>query len=188
MFDRMKTLSLWQTCEISPNLMSMITHMAQRVMLYKTTFYDPVEKATGVPWYVVGVIDMREEDFNHGGYLGNGDPLWKRTTHVPANRGPFKTWFEGAIDALTMRNFNHLPVGGHWDTVTSLIQLEKYNGMGYNARHLNSPYVWASTNHQMPGKYTSDGHFDQNAYDSQPGCAGVLLALKRQFNVDVGDA
>ncbi len=186
--DRAKVLSLWQKAKIVPNREHEIDHVAGLILQFKKDFYDQVEKATGVPWYVVGVLDCREENFNHGGYLGNGDPLYRKTTHVPIGRGPFRTWFEGAIDALISDGINHLPAGGHWDIVTALIKCEAYNGMGYAAHGLPSPYVWGATNMQMRGKYTRDGHWDPVSWDSQPGCAAILLALKEYHGVDLREA
>lgn len=188
MIDRMHILSLWQKCEMLPGSEAMLEHMAQRCLSYKTNFYGPVSTATGIPWYVIAALDMREENFNHSGYLGNGDPLYKVTTHVPHGRGPFKTWYEGAIDALNLDHMSMLPKGGHWDIVTSLIKCEGYNGMGYMTKGLRSPYVWAGTNIQEHGKYVADGHFDPNAWDTQPGCAGLFLALKKNHGVDLSEA
>lgn len=161
--------------------------MARTVMQYKQ-LYDEVEQATGVPWYVVGVIDCREESFNHHSYLGNGDPLHSVTVHVPRGRGPFPTWQAGAVDALKFDGMDRLPVGGHWDVVTALIKCEGYNGLGYAHMGLPSPYIWAGTTVQRPGKYVADGHFDPHAVDQQPGCAGILLALKNMYNVDLREA
>lgn len=188
MINRMHVLDLWQQCELLEDQASMFEHQAQRAMLYKPNFYDPVEMATGVPWYVVAALDMREESFNHNGYLGNGDPLWKKTVHVPRGRGPFKTWYGGAIDALQLDGMAILPAGSHWDIVTALIKCEGFNGMGYASKGLASPYVWAGTNIQVQGKYTYDGHFDKNALDTQPGCAGLFLALKNNHGVNLNEA
>ncbi len=185
LLNRMHVLGLWQSCKITR---AIFQRVADRAMKFKLSHYDPVEKATGVPWYVVAAIDMREEDFDHHAYLGNGDPLWRPTTHVPRGRGPFATWFEGAIDALRLDGMAHLPPDGHWDIVTALIKCEGFNGMGYATKGLPSPYVWAGTSVQMPGKYTSDGHFDRHAFDTQPGCAGLFLTLRDEFGVDLREA
>lgn len=186
--DRMKVLSLWQHASILPGRLNEMKHVADLIMKYKPDFYDPVERATHVPWYVTGAIDCREENFNHGGYLGNGDPLYRTTTHVPKGRGPFKTWYDGAIDAFHLDGMDHLPVNGHWDIVTALIKCEGYNGLGYAAKGLPSPYVWGGTNVQKPGKYVSDGHFSSTAWDNQPGVAAIFLALKQFHGTDLQES
>lgn len=173
---------------MKPAKLAMLEHQAVRALSYKTNYYDPVSSATNIPWYVIAALDMREEDFNHNGYLGNGDPLWKKTTHVPRGRGPFPTWYAGAIDALHYDKMDHLPEGGHWDIVTALIKCEGYNGLGYANRGMPSPYIWGGTNIQVRGKYTGDGHFDPNAMDTQPGCAGLFLALKQSHGIDLNEA
>lgn len=186
--DRLKVLSLWQAAHIIPARVGEIDQIAKKILKYKAEFYDPVEKATKVPWYVIGAIDCREESFNHSGYLGNGDPLSRPTIHVPRGRGPFDSWYAGAIDAFHLDGMDHLPAGGHWDIVTALIKCEAYNGMGYASKGLPSPYVWGATNIQKAGKYVSDGHWSSTAWDGQPGCAALFLALKTLHNVDLSEA
>lgn len=186
--DRMAVLGLWRNCQVSSKHQAEMEHYAQKALLYKTNFYDPVSQATRIPWYVIAALDMREESFNHSGYLGNGDPLWHTTTHVPKGRGPFKTWYEGAIDALTLDHMGLLPANGHWDIVTALIKCEGYNGLGYATKGLPSPYVWSLTNIQMAGKYTSDGHFSPSSWDTQPGCAALFLTLREKHQVDLNEA
>lgn len=187
MFSRLDILGFWQKCQISSASLNAAKIFADKVMAYKF-MYDQVQSGTGVPFYVTGVVDMREENFNHHGYLGNGDPLNKKTVHVPKGRGPFANWYDGAIDAFSVSGWSRLPTNGHWDIVTALIKLEAYNGLGYAHMGLRSPYVWAGTNMQQHGKYTSDGHFDANAWDTQMGCAAVLLALKEFHGVDLNEA
>lgn len=191
MFSRMEVLGFWQKAQISPARLAVAKQAANQIMGFKQSFYDEVQAGTGVPFYGTGVIDMREESFSHKSYLGNGDPLSRKTTHVPKNRGPFAepgAWYKGAIDAFNISGWSRLPAGGHWDIVTLLIKLEAYNGLGYAHMGLRSPYVWAGTNMQQHGKYTADGHFDANAWDGQLGCAAVLLALKQFNGVDLNEA
>lgn len=179
--NRMTVLARWKSVKILSQYQSQFTHLSALCMQYKQEFYDPVEAATGIPWYVVAAIDMREESFNHTGYLGNGDPLWKPTTNVPRGRGPFSSWFAGAIDALQYDAFTPAKgEGSHWDIVTALIALENYNGQGYAEQGIASPYIWSLTTLQVPGKFVADGSFDPGAMDSQPGCAGLLLTLQSQ--------
>lgn len=183
----MKVLSLWQSAKILDDKLKEVVYITKFVNKYRAQYYDPVEKALGIPWYVTGVIDYRESGFSHDSYLGNGDPLDRPSIHVPQGRGPFSNWHEGAIDALKLDGMDHLHNGSHWDVVTALIKVEGYNGFGYAAKGLPSPYVWGGTSIQKPGKYVSDGHFDWHEMDQQLGCAAIWIALKSQ-GVDVGEA
>lgn len=190
MFSRMDILGFWQKCQITPSKLAEVKQAADLIVKFKP-LYDPVADATKVPWWMIGAIDDREESFNHSGYLGNGDPLSKKTTHVPKGRGPFlapDAWSKGAIDAIHISGWDVLPTGGHWDIVTCLIKGEAYNGLGYEHRGIRSPYEWGATNMQQRGKYTSDGHWDGNAWDSQVGLAAMFLALKQFHGVDLNEA
>jgi lysozyme family protein len=187
MFSRLDILGFWQKCQITPLRLNEAKRAADLVMSFKS-MYDPVQAATGVPWYGIGPIDSREESFNHKGYLGNGDHWNKKSVHVPRGRGPFKSWQEGAIDSIHISGWDRLPSGAHWDIVTLLMKHEVYNGMGYAHMGIRSPYVWGATSMQQRAKYTSDGHFDPNAWDTQLGTAAILLALKQFHGVDLNEA
>ncbi len=187
MFSRLQILSFWIKAQITPSWIDIVKAQANQVVSFKR-LYDPVADATRVPWWVIGAIDDREESFHHKGYLGNGDPFNKKTTHVPRGRGPFASWSDGAIDAIHVSGWDILPASGHWDIVTCLIKCEAYNGEGYEHRGIRSPYLWGATNMQQRGKYTADGHWDGNAWDSQVGCAALFLALKQFHGVDLNEA
>lgn len=180
---RLTTLNRWKAIHLVETALH--AKMAKQAVSYKATHYDQVEAATGIPWYAVAAWDMREESFNHTKYLGNGDPLNKKSVHVPAGRGPFATWYAGAIDALHLEGFDKIK---HWDIVTTLIECEIYNGSGYKARGLPSPYVYAGTSIQVAGKFVADGKFSSTAWDTQPSCAGLFLALKLNHGVDLREA
>ncbi len=62
---------------------------------------------------------------------------------------------------------------------------EKYNGLGYAARGIPSPYVWSGTDQYRSGKYVRDGVFDPSVVDRQLGCAGLLLAMM-QLDPSIG--
>lgn len=183
---RLTTLTRWRACKFK-NAAQEALHKKQAdlAMKYKAEFYDPVEKEIGVPWYAVAARDMREESFNHKGYLGNGDPWNKRSVHVPAGRGPFDSWKSGAIDALRLEGYDKIK---NWDIVSTLIHDEDYNGLGYKKRGLPSPYVYAGTTIQVAGKFVADGKFSSTAWDTQPSTAGLYLALKKYYNIDLREA
>lgn len=135
--------------------------------------YQAVEKLTGVPWWFIAVVHEREASQNFNTQLGQGDPLNRKSTHVPKGRGPFKTWEEGAVDALV----NCPPFAAKnkdWSVGGSLAMLEKYNGLGYFNKGIPSPYVWAGTDQYISGKYVADGVFSPSTVDTQLGVAGLL--------------
>jgi len=139
--------------------------------------YRAVQALTGVPWFFIGALHMRESGCSFAGVLHNGDRIIGTgglTTRVPAGRGPFSTWEESAVDALKLKDMHRVQT---WPTARMLFQSEVFNGLGYVGRGINAPYVWAGTNHEQRGKYIADHQFDPNAEDSQLGVAAVLIRL-----------
>jgi lysozyme family protein len=138
--------------------------------------YQTVEARTGVPWFVIAVIHERESSQNWFANLAQGDPWNRVSIHVPAGRGPFKSWEDAAVDAL-VDCAPFLARNKDWSIGGTLTRLEEYNGLGYAARGVPSPYLWSGTDQYRSGKYVRDGVYDSSAVDSQPGCAGLLLAM-----------
>lgn len=141
--------------------------------------YQAIEDKTGIPKAFVACLHVRENASDLGvfkRYLGNGQLLSQKTTIVPKGRGPFKTWEEGAIDALV--NIQGLNKIKDWTLETAIIEWEKYNGLGYKTRGKNSPYVWNMTNHGVgSGHFTSDGKYSATAQDGSIGCFAMYQIL-----------
>jgi lysozyme family protein len=138
--------------------------------------YEAVAAKTTVPWFAIAVIHERECSQNWSRSLAQGD-LWdKVSVHVPSGRGPFKCWEEAAIDALANCP-PHFACNADWTIGGTLTKLEEYNGLGYAARLLPSPYIWSGTDQYRSGKYVRDGVYDPAAVDNQLGCAGLLRAM-----------
>ena len=55
---------------------------------------------------------------------------------------------------------------------------ERYNGLGYYNKKRVSPYVYSGTNVYTGGKYVSDGVYDSNTVDKQPGVYILIDAIK----------
>lgn len=159
------------------------------------TRYQAIERATGVPWFFVGLVHFMEAGGKRDPFtrhLHNGDPLTARTVNVPRGRpvagNPPFTWEQSATDALrymdsaspAWRNTR-----GNWTLPAMLYKLEAYNGFGYRtlARPINSPYLWSGSNHYTRGKYTFDGRYDPNAISKQPGTAVILYRLLERQNL-----
>lgn len=147
--------------------------------------YKEIEKLTGIPWYFIAVIHYRESNCNFDTHLHNGDPLTKKTTHVPKGRPigkpPF-TWEVSALDALKMKDL-HLNTDWSWERMC--YELERYNGFGYRLYHptVLSPYLWSGTDHYTVGKYVADGTWDEEEKDVQLGCVALLKEL-RTMSID----
>src|ERR1700743_1120424 len=87
--------------------------------------YQAVSSKTGVPWAAIAVIHERECSQDWAGSLAQGDPWNRVSVHVPAGRGPFASWEDAAIDALTLSGaakWSDWSIGGRHT------RLEKYNG------------------------------------------------------------
>lgn len=161
----------WANAKVTKNL----TSVAKSLVAAKSR-YQTVEAKTGVPWFVIAVIHERESSQNWFASLAQGDPWSRVSVHVPAGRGPFKSWEDAAIDAL-VNCAPYLARNKDWSIGGTLTRLEEYNGLGYASRGRPSPYVWAGTDQYSTGKYVRDGIYDASAVDTQPGCAGMLLAI-----------
>jgi lysozyme family protein len=138
--------------------------------------YRKIQDATGVPWYFVGLLHMRESSCDFRGVLHNGEHIIgtkKVTSLVPAGRGPFRSWEEAAIDALKLKGLHKIK---DWPVERVAYEAERYNGLGYTKRGVNSPYLWAGSNHQQPGKFVADHQWSPTAMDTQ---MGVMTVLRR---------
>ena len=105
--------------------------------------YTIVSARTGVPWYFLAAVHLRESTFKIA-HLHNGDPLSARTVHVPAGLPktpePPYTFEQSAEDALRQKDLHQWT---DWGLTGTLYQLESYNGMGYRKRGKPSPYLWS---------------------------------------------
>jgi lysozyme family protein len=157
--------------------------------------FQAVEKRTGVPWFVTGIVLTREAGSppNFHAWLHNGDPMFdhdglpRQTVNVPARRppDPAVSWEDGAVDAYSIEG---LLQKNDWSPAFVAWLSEKFNGWGYRLyHHVRSPYVWGATVAQQRGKYTSDRVWDATVMDTQIGGMALLAALI-QIDSDVAFA
>ena len=169
--------NMWLTAELLESAHYDLNMIADAILMNEER-YRAVEDDTDVPWFWIGAIHSRESSCDFSTHLHNGDPLTARTTHVPPGRptegNPPFTWEESAMDALEYQDLIGIDP---WDCAQMHLQAELYNGTGYISHETNSPYVWAGTTHQEPGKYVADGVWDPNAWDSQMGTAAIWKKL-----------
>ncbi|MBR0781491.1 peptidoglycan-binding protein [Bradyrhizobium iriomotense] len=178
----------WASLEIRPGRLADANAVARKAINGKAT-YQQIERLTGVPWHFAALCHYRESNFDFDTYLGNGESLHRVTTIVPKGRGPFATFVDGAVDAFRIENF----IGAQdWSIARMLFRLEAFNGFGYHAKGVNSPYLYGGSNlygppEARPGKFVRDHVFDPNHVDSQLGTAVILhamLALDSSITLD----
>lgn len=181
----------WSKAHIHPEWQKSIDGTADRLSLPENKArFQAVEKSEGVMWPIVAIIKEREAgaDPAFKKSIAQGDPWNARSKNVPKGRGPFTSWEAAAHDALV----DCAPYAGRWRDWSiggALTILEKYNGVGYAAKGLPSPYLWSATDQYVKGKYVRDGVFDPEFVDRQIGCAALLIALqKRDPSIKFGPA
>ena len=169
--------NLWQNMEVTDE--DEVTAAAENAIKHKER-YRKVERLVRVPWAVIAAIHMRESTADFSTYLGNGEPLNRRTRLVPKGRGPFKSWEDGAVDALRFDNLDDV-MAEDWTIEGAAYACEKINGFGYRSKKINSPYLWSKSNNYSRGKYVADGRWSATARDQQ---VGAMPMLKRMMELD----
>lgn len=161
----------WSRAKLTRNFALVARHLTDGKARYQV-----VSKQTGVPWPFIAVAHERESSQDWTASLAQGDRWDQVSQHVPAGRGPFKSWEEAAVDAL-VNCAPHAARNKDWSIGGTLTMLEQYNGLGYASRGRPSPYIWSGTDQYVSGKYVRDGVYDAATVDVQLGCAGLLMAM-----------
>jgi lysozyme family protein len=167
-------ISTFASARVEPRYEHEIDQVARKLLTFLPR-YEPVQKLTGVPVVWQAPVFEREASSNFNLYFGNGDPLSRRTTHVPAGRGPFfgpDAWTNGTLDAI------------HLDRITAMktwpqyaFSSEGWNGFGprYHGKH--SGYLWGGTTAYTGGKYVRDSVWDPNYQDTQLGVIPIAWRM-----------
>lgn len=189
----------WDAMVIKPSRRAEFVKLAE-FALDNRKRYQAIANVTGVHWMLIAVLHRRESDADFNTYLGNGEPLNRKTREVPEGRGPFtgpNAFVDGAIDAVKLDGLSDVR---DWRIEKMLYYCELFNGAGYHNGPFDkqtqtkyppmpSPYVWGGTNIQKPGKYVRDHVFrttdkdGKQLWDSQPGCAPILATIAEIYNV-----
>lgn len=179
---------LWSTMTVTPARVSSADRIAAKIIENRAR-YEAVQRSTTVPWFVVAVIHSLESGLGFSRHLHNGDPLTKRTTHVPAGQpetgSPPFTWEFSAADALRSKKFD---TNTDWSVERIAYLLEGYNGWGYRMYHPGtlSPYLWSFSNQYRSGKYVADNEWSQSAVSEQCGAMVLLKQLEKAGAVSFG--
>jgi lysozyme family protein len=168
----------WQSMVITPAKIPDVDRVARRLVANKARYQD-ISNTTSVPWFIIAVIHEREKG-NDTQFLANiaqGDRWDRVSVNVPKGRGPFVSFKEAAIDALT----KCAPFAADWTDWSAggaMTLLEQYNGLGYAFRGLPSPYIWSFSNQYVKGKFAPDHVFNPDMVDPQLGSAPLLKQMQ----------
>jgi len=170
----------WRAAYVPQHKRREVELIAKRVIQNQARYVAVTEK-TGVPWHVIAGLHNMEAGGAFTCHLHEGSSLRARTRYVPKGRPKTGTppfaWEYSAIDAL-----NYDSMGSKdWKRLgTALSACEGYNGDGYRRYHPSTPtpYLWAGTSVERPGKYVSDGKWSSTARSSQIGVAAIWKQLE----------
>jgi lysozyme family protein len=173
----------WDEMVINHDAVHEFDNFAHAAILHKP-IYEQIEKLTGVPWVMTAVIHRRESDADFATYLGNGQSLARRTTEVPAGRGPFhgpSAFVDGAVDAYKVEGWASIK---DWRLEKILFYCLLFNGTSHEPFHPSS-YIWGLTNIQQSGKWVRDHVWNGSEMDTQPGCAPLLKTICTIEGIDL---
>jgi lysozyme family protein len=176
---------LFNRCEISSDKMPEVESIVQHILHFQDR-YTPVAAKSHVPWHVIAVIHNMECSLDFTQHLHNGDSLKRRTVNDPPGRPktgqpPF-SWDVSALDALA---YDGLTTWDDWSVGGICYKLEGYNGWGYRAHHINTPYLWSYSDLYTSGKYIADGVWSDSAVSRQCGAAVILRRMSEHGVVDL---
>lgn len=152
--------------------------------------YAEIQKESGVPWWMIGLLHELEASCNFARHLHNGDLLSDRTHNKPSGRplkgGPPFTFRESALDALAYDGLDRMT---DWSVGGVSFALEKFNGFGYRTKSVCSPYLYSGSFWYLKGKYVRDGPqgFDPDKVSKQAGAVTILKVLQDagSFKIEV---
>jgi lysozyme family protein len=179
---------LFNRCEIAADKMTEVEGVVQRIVDFQNR-YASIAAQSNVPWYVIAVIHNMECGLDFTKHLHNGDSLKRRTINVPAGRpktarAPF-TFEESALDALEYDGFT---AWSNWSIGGICYKFEGYNGWGYRAHNINSPYLWSYSNLYTSGKFIRDNVWSDKAVSRQCGAAVILRRMNDHGAIDLVSA
>ena len=142
--------------------------------------YRAAVAGTAIPAAFIGALDLREGSCNPLLALGQGDPWYRVSTHVPAGEGPFSSWVAAARFYI---GYDHLNDNTQpWSMEYACWKGEIWNGFGPRANGRRTGYLWAATNLYDPptglgGKYIKDGKWSPSTVDAQVGIIPILYRI-----------
>lgn len=142
--------------------------------------YDAGCKATGVPVAWAAASFEREASSRFNLNPAQGWPLDSESKWIPHN-GPFtgpNAWTNAQVAAYEIDGLDKVGAA-NWVWARACYEGEVFNGMGYRARGVHTPYLWAGTSLYVRGKFTGDGVYSATTEDEQLGIVPVMWEMVR---------
>ena len=165
--------------------MTEVNEVVERILHFKN-LYAPIAAQSTVPWYVIAVIHNMECGLDFTKHLHNGDSLKRRTVNEPEGRP--KTGqppFAFDVSALDALEYDKFTTWRDWSIGGICYKLEGFNGWGYRAQKINSPYLWSYSNLYTSGKYIADKKWSKTAVSRQCGAAVILRRMSELSAIDL---
>lgn len=180
----------YRAAKIRPEKLATVQKRAALLLKFKDRYAAVAKTVLGSAdlWWVPACIHNQESGSDVGVFkacLHNGERIvgtGRKTSLVPAGKGPFATWEEAAIDAL---RYDKLDRWTDWSIGGALYKLIRFNGLGYDMHGVASPYIWAMTDQYTKGHYGekvgADGKPHSTWYPNKVsqnyGIASILMVL-----------
>lgn len=180
-------VSRWMSAKVEARKQHSVDAVVRRITQNKAR-YKAVEAKACVPWFVIAGLHNMEASGSFSCHLHEGSSLKWRTKYVPKGRPktgtpPF-TWEFSALDALLYDSMDKK----NWQKLgAALSACEGYNGWGVAKYHptVPTPYLWAGTTIERPGKYVADGKWSSTARSQQIGIAAIWKRLEELGAIDL---
>lgn len=159
---------------VRPDAEARIGSVATQILTHRGKF-EEVSRINGVPVILMGPSFYREATLDFNLNPAQGWSLRSRSEITPRN-GPFPDWKSAALAAYHLNGLDRVGAA-NWTWELICFYGELFNGFGYrDYHHMHSPYLWAGTNIQTPGKYTEDGKFE-DVIDAQIGIIPIARRI-----------
>jgi lysozyme family protein len=156
---------------------SEVDFVSKKLMKFVTDGrYKEVSDKLGIPQVFIATSFEREASSDFRLSPAQGDRWDRVSVHVPRGRGPFPSWTAAAIDSYTLDKLDRVGKE-NWTWARFCYEGELFNGFGYRAHGVHTPYLWAGSNNYTSGKFVADGRFDPNHVDTQLGIVPVARAM-----------
>lgn len=139
--------------------------------------YDAGCKATGVPVAWAAASFEREASSRFNLNPAQGWPLDSQSKWIPHN-GPFKDWTTAQVAAYDIDGLDKVGAA-NWVWTRDCYEGEAFNGWGYRAHGIHTPYLFAGTSLYSRGKYVSDGVWSATEEDQQLGIIPMIYEIVR---------